>query len=542
MSVADTGQKLSKPPKKRSVWRWIFWIFLVLLCLILIIPALIWGNRFSLMEQLAEDFLLEQGIKAELSIESVTRTQAILKNVRLSDGEVSDGTAFFEAEKITTDYEWREAIKGRVEKIVFLRPQARLTLDDKGKIIDGWLPPQGQDEGGEAVLPPKGILIKDGTFMLGSPFGEALAKVDATYFARDNFTAKLDIAPTRFSYVDWRMAGGGQFDIDLKGDNQKIDMDISLSTLEHPVIDAVDLDMRGSFVPVISGDDIRVDGDIDFKFDSLITAQIMSGAGSLKWDGAIEHNRVRAHPLILKGEWSSKAENLIVPDPARRRSLAETLSLSRTLSKAPIAQNFSSQLTQKMTSLLERSDIEASGRIDLNAKGLSVSLSGPAILQGDETRLRLEQTDWAPVYNFSRSDEELRLAFHAALTVPAGLSFREADLVAPSKNGWQLEGVKRFSADISTSETWRSKGLGGGPARLAPFKAETVYKGGEGPRNILLSGDVNYDGTIPGGYATGLKTAGRMTMDLRGPAMSVRFKPKGNAPIKIARLETDIKI
>jgi len=538
MSTTDTDIKEGKLRKKRSVWRWVLWAVLILLILALVLAAFMWLNRYSLLEDAAEDLLLEQGIEAELSIDSITKTQAILKNIRLTDSSSGKNAVFFKADKITAEYDWRDAIKGRVEKIVFLRPQAQLTLDETGQIIDGWLPPQGESDSGELTLPPKGIIIQDGTFTVGSPFGEAVAQLDATYFSQDDFNAKLDIAPTTFSYGDWRMSGGGKLDIELKGEAPKLEMDLRLSSLEHPVIDANNLQMRGDMVPEISGEHIRFDGDLEFEFGSLVTAQALSSAGQFKWDGQIERNPTRQYPLALSGRWSGAASDVVLPDPARRKSLAETLSLSETLLKAPIAQNFSGELTRKMTSLLERSDIEAGGQIELGAEGLAVSLSGPATLRGDETHLRLEQTDWAPLYNFSRGDEELRLAFHAALTTPAGLTFREADLVAPTENGWQLDGITRFSADVSTVETWHSKGLDGRAARLAPFKTEAVYKGGAGLRNLLLSGGVDYDGIVPGGYVTDLETSGRMTMDLNGGAMSVRFKPDDNAPIRISKIET----
>ena len=322
-----------------------------------------------------------------------------------------------------------------------------------------------------------------------------------------------------------------------------MDLDIRLSALEHPAIDAADLHVRGKIVSETKGEHLKIEGEMTFDFGSFVTAKILAGTGQIKWNGIAERDASKMPALSLSGKWSSRAENIALPDPARRKSLAQTLSLSETLLKAPIAQNFSSELTRKIISLLERSDIEAEGQLDLNEQGLAVSLSGPAFMRGLETRLRMEQTDWAPLYNFSHKDEKLRLAFHAQLSEPAGLTFREADLVASSKNGWQLGGVERFSADISTTQPWRSKGIDGRGARLAPFKTETVYKGApkgsQRPRNMLINGGVDYDGTVPGGYVTGLKTAGRMTMDLSGGAMSVRFKPESQVPIKIEKLETD---
>ena len=542
MSVIDTDIKKGRPRKKRSVWRWLLWALLILLIGVIILAVFIWLNRYSLLEQTAEDLLLEQGVEAELSIDSISKTQAVLKDVRLVDSTKDNSVPFFKADKITAEYDWREAVKGRVEKLVFLRPQAQLTLDERGQIIDGWLPPQGTSTDGELVMPPKGIIIEDGTFTLGSPFGEATTKIDASYFSQDNFTANLDIAPTQFSYGDWRMTGGGKLDVELKGENPKLDIDIHLSSLEHPIIDASDLHMRGNMVPEISGEHIKIDGDLEFEFGSLVTAQILSAAGQVKWNGQVERDPSLKHPLSLSGKWSSSASDIVLPDPARRKALAETLSLSETLLKSPIAENFSGELTRKVASLLERSDIEAAGDIELDAEGVAVSLSRPAIMKGDETSLFLEQINQGPLYNFSRSDEEIHLAFNAALTAPVGLSFREANLVARSQNGWELDGVKHFSAKVRTAETWRRKGVDGRAARLAPLNVKAVYnasqKSDSAPRNLRLSGGLDYDGLVPGGYVTGLSTSGQMVMDLRGNTMSVKYKPDNNASILISKMET----
>ncbi len=543
MSVTDTEQKKATPRKMRPFWRWLLWIVFGLIFLVAIIAAYIWVNRYDLLEKSAEDLLLEQGIRAELSIQSVSKTQAVLKDVKLFDSEDSGDMPFFSAQKIEADYQWREALEGRIEKLVFTQPKARITLNDKGRIIDGWIPPQSEDRRGNTALPPQGIFIKKGQFTLSSPYGDAVIDADGKYFSNDNFTAKMIIAPTSFSYGDWRMDGGGKLDIELEGRDSKLDLDLRLSQLEHPIIDAADLHIKGEMEPVMSEDVIKLDGTLDFKFGALVTAQIMAGEGAVTWDGMMERDLNRERPLAMKGIWSSEAQDVVLPDPARRKNLAQTLSLSDALSNAPIAQNFSGQLTQQIETLLTRSDIKAAGGIDLTEKGLSVNLSRPASLQGQSTRLRLEQTDWAPVYNFSRADEKLRMAFHAALTQPAGLTFREADLVAGTTNGWQLDGIERFSADITTSKTWQSKGIDGRRARLSPFKSEAVYKGLEkgktGTRNLLLSGGVDYDGPVPGGYVTGLKAGGRMSMDLRGTRLDVRFKPQSGEPILISKMDTD---
>lgn len=535
MSVTAADIKQEGSRKKRSLWRVLFWTFLAILIIAAIIASMVWVNRYSLLEKAAEDLLLEQGIQAELSIQSVSKTRAVLKTIRFSDG----ASEFFSADKVIADYAWREALKGRVEKLQLIKPKARLTLDENGKIIDGWVPPSSEDGAGNTALPPQGIIITEGLFTIGSPYGNAEAKLDASIFALDKFTAEIDIAPTTFSYRDWRLEGGGKLDVKLDGAEPFIDLNVSLSALEHPAIEAKNLKIEGAFTPQIAEDMKRLSGEVSFDFEDLVTAQATVGGGDVTWNGRIEQNSASVFPLALDGGWSADVTGVSLPDPARRNSLAKTLSLSDTLLAAPLAQNFSADLTRNITRLLEASDMTAKGRIVLNEAGLEVSLLSPAKLTSAQTTLNLHQTDWAPVYRFNRIEQKMRLAFHAALTKPAGLKFQEAEMVAMSKNGFTLDGVEKFSANISTAQTWRSKGPDGQAARLAPFAAQALYNAPNNDmRNMVLSGGVDYDGSVPGGYAMGLKAAGRMTMDLRDNAMSVKFKSANNAPITITRFDT----
>ena len=107
-----------------------------------------------------------------------------------------------------------------------------------------------------------------------------------------------------------------------------------------------------------------------------------------------------------------------------------------------------------------------------------------------------------------------------------------------SENGWRPNGVKRFSADISTAREWKSLGIDQIPARLSPFAVEAIYKGGPA-QQLKLKGAINYDGAVPGAVVTGLKTGGEVTMDIAGGETVMRFIPKDNAPLTISRIDTD---
>ena len=537
-SVNDNSKTKETPKTRRSPLRR-FFIWTLIICFILCLLALlaaayVWTHRYELMEDVAIDALAEEGIDGSLSIKSVSKTQAVIENVSL----LENGEEFFSSQKIVAGYAWRDMLKGKAQRIIFTRPKGRITLDETGKIIDGWMPHGGGNGQTEQVLPPGGIEIIDGTLSVNSPLGEIESHIQGEFFTPDNFTAAIKILPTKLAFADWAVNGGGDVNITLKGETPEIKANLKFSTLSHPALDASDFHIITDIAPVKTGERITVTGDTDITFSSLTSAQIMTGDGKINWSGQVTHDKALSHPLTVKGDWASNIANLSVPDPIRRQDLAQTLSLSQALSAAPIAQNFGADLTQNINKLLKKSNIQGSGMADLNQEGLIIALRQPAILRAQNTSLKLMQTDWGPLYTFDRAQKEIRLAFHADLSKPAGFSLREADMSAHSDNGWRMGGVKRFSADIRTDQEWASAGIDNNPARLSPFQAEAVYKGGAS-RELRIKGAINYDGSLPGARVTGLVTGGELTMNIEDGETVMRFMPANDAPLKISRVDTD---
>jgi len=548
LSVNDTtGEKeVTRSPSKQRrpilirVFIGLFWTVLIIFLITAILAAYIWVNRYEFMENAAIKALADKGVEAELSITSVSKTQAVLDNIKILD----KGVEVFSAGKVTVDYQWRDLRDGQTERIIFSRPKGLITLDEQGKIINDLFSQTNNSEDSGQSFPSGGIKIEKGILILDSPYGSAEATINGEFLSANNFTTAIDIAPTQFSYADWQMEGGGAFNVSLQGLAPQIKTDIVLSNLEHPVLDASNLHIKGDLVPIINGSQLTIDGDIDVDFTALTTAQLVTGPGTLNWQGRYLRDNVQDKAIIsFDGNWAANIEAVSSPDPIRRGDLAKTLSLSRPLGKAPIAQNFAPDLTRNILQLLTQSSVAGKGHATLDDNGLSISLDTPAILKAKGTTLKLTQTNWAPLYKFDRKAKDIRLAFHADLSKPAGLSLRETDLVARSDNGWRLDGIKRFSADVSTSREWNHIGIDNMPARLAPFKAEAVYKGAarNGKRDLLLKGNIDYDGVLPGAYVSGLKTGGEMNMNLDGAETILSFAPKDDAPIIIARIDTDTR-
>ena len=583
-TTSKGGAALSsqKPPSSRlrRVLMWVLVICLILICLIFIIASLLWVNRYSLMEDFTIDALADEGIQAELSIEEVTKTQARLENIRLK----RENAEIFSSETIVVDYDWKELREGKVKRIFLTQPKARLTLDAKGKIIDDWFPrPESGEDDQDVRPPPSEVKVDDGALTIISPFGQAEAQLDAHYFSPDNFTAKVAIAPSALAYKDWALVGGGNFDItrdnaktainksaikldvalesvqhpDIEAANLKIigdiagdvtdellelsgPLDIRMDTLVHPVLDSEDLQIKSALSLRRQKGELDISGPTDIAFASLQTAQITTRQGRLGWDGDINHRQDEEakSKLAFDGAWRADIKGLSLPDPIRRRDMAQTLSLNDALSKTPIAQNFVPELTQAIQGLLQHSDLTGQGQARLGPQGLTALIDGPLSLSSQSTALSLTQIESQPLYRFKKPSSEVLLDFHAKLTKPAGLSLRGARFKARSDNGWRLGGVTGFSADISTAQDWRAAGLDGIPARLSPFEAKVSYEAHK-TREMRLTGHIDYDGVLPGAVVSGLKTGGDVLMDIDESETRLNFTPQDEQPIIIARVDTD---
>jgi len=520
-----------KPVKKRHIGRWVSFILLALT----VITVILWTNRYALLEDWAKEALLEQGIDGELSIDRLTKTGADIKSVKLS----ADGKTFFSADKIAVEYAWREALKGDMQRLVFVRPRAQITIDEKGKIIDGWLPPTSDESSSGSTIPQRGIKIEQGTFNIVSPYGHLSIDANADILAKDNITADLDIAPGRFSYQDYKLEGGGKLDIIRQGQTNDVTAEIKLSSIFHPVITASNVTIKGRVKPDIDTQRLALVGDVDIGFGSIDSAHAKAETGAISWQGGVSHDKDKTHPLAALGTWRANVEGVTMTDPVRRRDIVRKLTLSDALLATPIAENFSGELTAIIADILLGNNAEGSGHIDLNQEGLTVSLQDTAYFKSSKTTMTVSPRPERPIYNYRRNGDGLDLHFNAALTRPAGLAVQDAYIHAIAENGWRLTGIESFTGHISTAKTWRKTTPDGLPVRLAPFKAKAAYDSQADIRYLQLEGNVDYDGPLPAGYATGLLTKGRMDMVIDAPALAVSYAPNNGDPITLRRFDTD---
>jgi len=564
--IASPSAKLQNRDLKKSRkwwlrwWAWLIWIFCALILLLIIAAAYIWTNRYALLKDIAIDTFAQDGIEAELDIESLSRTQAILKNVKL----IYDGEVFFEAARIDADYAWRDALDGKMQSVSITEPRAHITIDKSGKIIDGWLPPSAPTESGAKSnpLPENGLTLTNGIFYIQSPYGAGEINGSVQLKSLQDFTAKLSLDPTQLTYNQFSLSGGGLFDMDVIDGKLKLDSQIQLSNLTGPELDAknVTLTLNGqpdieaqSFTgkalvslseftsPALDAKELNLtlDGQTDAKAQSFYgTADLdFLGDSQIDWNGSI--NKTERF-FDLSGDWVASLKQARIPDPARRQELATTLSFQAPLSKSPIAQNFVPQIRRTLTSLFAGSDIIASGALERNDAGMKLMLTAPAKMKSAQTQLTLKPKGTNPVYAFDRDAQRITAVLDASFTQPARLSLTDLSFNARSINGVRLDGVDEFRAKITTDTPWQSEGIDGRPARLSPLNLDMRFDGkNAAQRKIGLSGAVNYDGILPGGYVTGLQAAGDMGLLLSDKGqMTISYKPVTASRLMIDRLET----
>jgi len=95
-----------------------------------------------------------------------------------------------------------------MKRIELTGAELALTVDETGKVIDGWMPAPNPDS--EVVLPPQGLHLNNSRVKVQSPYGLVNAKGDMTFLSFEDIKASFEIDPSRFSFGALEVSGGGQ--------------------------------------------------------------------------------------------------------------------------------------------------------------------------------------------------------------------------------------------------------------------------------------------------------------------------------------------
>ena len=523
----DVSQK-----KRWPVWRVLGWLCLSLLIIIVIAAAYIWQNRYSYIEQAVEDVLAQRGLDADISIKSINRSQT-----RLSDIDIkADGQPVFSADKLQLEYDWREGLKGRMNRIVVTGADVALKVDEKGRIINSWMPEP--DPNSELVLPPNGIQLTDTALTLDSPYGIVKARGDVTFSDLSKFRADINVTPSNFSFGKLEVKGGGKIFADISPEKNAVTALLDFTDMVHPLgglsYASVNADVTFDVVDGRS----EVVGPVKLSFAKLVSDRLSAENGTLDWDGGFA---VRPDSAVIReadGRWSAEMKRLTYSDAAGRTKFAKALTLNAPMKAAPVTTHFADSLTTRVTALLSETDVSGAGQFFRLDDKVEVSLSEPFELRAQKSNLTLFPTEGRLFYDYNRVDETLEVAGTAKLSGAQSLILNRLRLSARSPEGLSISDVNAFSTEAVTRDIWTARS-DEGPVRLAPISAQLAYKNTAAQRDLNVDFQTfDYDGPLPGGYVEGLKTAGNLLLDLRGGALATRFVPEDGRRISLSKFKT----
>ncbi len=536
--MSSSAGKISEPEPPRPFWRRAMRVFGVVLALVIllgiVVAGWIWSQRYQLIENAVIENLAERGLVAELDIRSMTRTHADIQNINVSD---VDGPVL-SVRNLKAEYDWREALEGRFIKIELLAPEIYLTLDEKGRPVAPWMPPADQSAPDRALIeiPPKGLFIQNGTFDLGSPYGQVSGQVDAKIEALDNFNVDANLETSTVTYGDFegRISGPLQFRR-MEGVDQ-FEAELHLDEWKYKDFSGSNTSLKAQGVADISPDQVQIDGRASATFDKTDIRLVTTGNGSAMWSGKVTLPRKPGQTIEMSGDWTADIRDVVMTDPARRQRLANALTLQKSLSQTPIAEHFSSDISQGMDQLLTKGDISGAGQISKTQTRTDVFFSAPLIWTSEKGQVELMSRGDDPDYAFDRKNRTLFLKFDAAFNYPKSVKMEQVELEMISDTGRDFEKVTAFSSRIKSPQTWYGRNEAGRKVRLAPFAVKVEYVNRD-RRQLTMRGAVDYDGDIPGGFATGLIARGQLDVSFVDN-MKIKFASYKNHPIKIDRFDT----
>lgn len=518
-------------------------ILLGLIVILAIIASFAWFNRYNFAENYVKNLFLEQGIKASLSIETLTKEAVIIREASLT--YENEAEPFFEVKRLEADYELKEALQGRMKRLRFVEPKAKLTLNENFQIIDGWMPPRGQGKGQKFFIPPQGVSIEEGSFDVTTPFGAPEISLSAEVYETDRFSGIVIFQPTAFQYETWQGHGSARLELDVQGDEKIIDALVQLDTLsgEGLAVKDAGLTTKGLLVadttlPVETKTlDMTFQGEIDGRAAKVQTNVIDLSESRFDWDGKINRKTGTDFPMRFDGTLDLATDDFRLATPRRRRDVAEILSLSEAFSRTPIAQHFSPSLTRAVEGLLSGASVNANSVFKFDGQKARIGLSKPLLVQNNRNKLTIETSRpkdglATPVYEWSAADETLRLSFDAKMDKPVPLSMSRMAITAKSPNGVELQRVETFKGRVETRADWRAVS-NDEEARLASFRANVNYDASAFKRILKVTTPVNFDGRLPMGLVQGLKTQGQAIVTL---------PPAGQTGLSLSYAPTDPNI
>lgn len=548
MSEAAPSPDSMTPSRRRwrdkpwTVWRIIGWVFASLALLILIVAAYVWTHRYALLEDVMKSVLADQGVEAELSIDSITKERAVLRGVDLR----ADGQSIFTVDEISTDYAWREALNGTFQRLKFKGAKIRLTLDETGQVIDGWMPTT--DESGQQAQLPKGGIILDNTEILfDTPYGLVDVAGDINVRSRDDIRADVALRPSDLAWNGSSATLSGAVSLRVKDGQAALDtqLDIPAAQYENDTLGVVSLSAASLSLKTdiaLAAVAQTVPIDLNFQTQTIASERLQAGPSQITWRGDVNIDDTNT-PTSARGDWSVASRDVSYGDAAARNDIAQSVSQNPTLLSLPVLQGFAPAIGKDISDVLSDADIRAGGSIYWAAGGaMDLRLSETMRVGNARQAVTLAaNADAAPIVAMSADGENITLAGDVRIdgSLPLSISNLAVDLKTARKDDGLMPrvlGLNRARAKVTRTQSWRGQ-FEGQDIRLAPSVMDIDVSKSGPTTKVVMNGPIDLDAALPGGYVQGLKLDGRVDARFSGADMSVDFAPRGDAPVTITRFD-----
>ncbi len=496
--------------------------------------ALLWTQRYSLTERYVRNFLKDRGISADFSIKSLSKNRAVIRNIRLS----KNGDTFFTSQSITAAYDWQKLINFEIDRLEIKKPVISVEVDESGQITSDWLPESSGGARTPLIFPKDGVFIDAGRVNLASPYGTFTADISAEAVSLTDIKADLSAPEQTFAYQDLSGKIGGQAKITLTETALFVDVNAASKSLNYQDMSAKDLSIVGPVTLQRDTPLTRVKSNLTFNAGQLSSPDIVLQKVFAEWDGTASLPSDTGVLPHASGNWALSAEKAGITNQERRERLAKSATLNETLMNVSATAAFAPGLTSTFDNLMQSSAVKADGHLEVDAEGAKITLSRQAIVTGQSNSISLLPSEGHPFLAYAAAEGTLDLFFGGTLTGPYAATVSSGEFRARQKDGQNLSNIEYFKASLKTHNTWHAKTQSGRPVRLAPLDVGIDYNVQPDASIVRLSGAVDYDGDVPGGYAEGVKAIGLLTLRLAGKSLQATFSPRQNTDIKIASLET----
>lgn len=493
---------------------------------IAIIAALLWHNRYSLLEQQVRQKFADMGIEAELDIVALDQHSAVVRDISFA----SNGTPILSISEAELSYELKQALNGQFQRIIIHRPAANLNLDAQGNIIDDWvsLLTSRNGEQNSVSLPSQGILIEDGQISWQAPFAHGTAEVSAEIQSLQSWNFNIDARDVVLTQNDVSLK------LDIQGVAEQVSADVftAIGTVSTTGVDtpalrtkAAKLDFSLSFAEA-PAQKIDVAGWVHMAAAQLSSDAYTAESIKLNLDikAGFDTAALQFDPSTF--HWVLQGDDVAMRNADQRRTQAQTLTGYQAMSAAPIAQHFADGLSQKLDQLLAGFSVRGEGDFISMEDGYKIQLSD-TFTAGNARQALHVSAPQKDIVHYSARTGILALSADLSWTGARPIDVYGLEIQGRSDNGIRFAEMRNLKGKIVSQAPWHLQ-KDGQSFRLAPFSFLLDYRQADGVRDVALTGAIDYDGLVPGGAVQGLRAGGILNMHMREDGFRIGIVPKGN--------------